>query len=55
MITEIPQPITCFLSTKSEILSDRVGPAQVPRPTPRTATMVTTHHLSLVAAAVALP
>jgi len=26
MITEIPQRITCFISTKSEILSDYAAP-----------------------------
>jgi hypothetical protein len=31
MITEIPQPITCFISTKSENISDRAAPgAQAP-------------------------
>jgi hypothetical protein len=46
MITEIPQPITCFISTKSEILSDYAAPcARVPRASLRTGLTVTTHHL----------
>jgi hypothetical protein len=45
MITETLQPITCFISTKSEILSDHPEPrAQAPRPSPRTALTVTAHH-----------
>jgi hypothetical protein len=31
MIAEIPQPITCFISTKSEILSDYAAPRARPR------------------------
>jgi hypothetical protein len=38
MIMEIPQPITCFISTKSEILSDYAAPrAAGAAPSPRTA------------------
>jgi hypothetical protein len=45
MITETLQPITCFVSTKSEIPLDHAAPrAGGPRPGPRTALRVTTHH-----------
>jgi hypothetical protein len=45
MITETSQPITCFISTKSEILSDHAAPwARAPLASPRTALTVTTHH-----------
>jgi hypothetical protein len=47
MITETLQPITCFISTKSEILRDLAAPgARVPDAGPRTDLTVTTHHLS---------
>jgi hypothetical protein len=47
MITEISQPISCFISTKNEITFDHAAPrAQVPRASPRTALTVTTHHVS---------
>jgi hypothetical protein len=50
MITENPQPISCFISTKNEITFDHAALlAQVPRANPRTALtalMVTTHHVS---------
>jgi hypothetical protein len=45
MITENPQPITCFISTKSEILDDQVAPGRGRRvPARRTALTVTKHH-----------
>jgi hypothetical protein len=45
MITETLQPITCFISTKSEILRDHAAPrALAPRPSAPTALTVTTHH-----------
>jgi hypothetical protein len=52
MITEILQPITCFISTKSENLSDHAAPwaraarsrARAARPGPHTVLTVTTHH-----------
>jgi hypothetical protein len=45
MITETSQPITCFISTKSEILHDHAAPrARAPRAGLRTALTVTTHH-----------
>jgi hypothetical protein len=38
MITEIPQPITCFISTKSENISDHAAPcARAPGASRRTA------------------
>ena len=44
MIMVIPQLICCFISTKSEILSDYAAPrARAPRASPRTAPMVTMH------------
>jgi hypothetical protein len=44
MIVEIPQPITGFISTKSEITSDYAAPLlKAPRTSPRTGI---THHLS---------
>jgi hypothetical protein len=47
MIVEIPQLITCFFSTKSEILRDHAAPpARAPRAGLRKAHTVTTHHLS---------
>jgi hypothetical protein len=47
MIVEIPQLISCFISTKSEILLDHAAPwARAPRVGPRTAHTVTTHHLN---------
>jgi hypothetical protein len=43
MITEISQPITCFISTKSEILRDPAASrARAPRVSPRTATTALT-------------
>jgi hypothetical protein len=45
MIVEIPQLITGFISTKSEILYDHAAPrGRGPRPGPRTALTVTTDH-----------
>jgi hypothetical protein len=45
MITETSQPISCGISTKSEILNDRAAPgARAPRASQRTALTVTTHH-----------
>jgi hypothetical protein len=45
MITEHPQPITCFISAKSEIPRDHAAPmAQTRRASPRTAL---THHAPL--------
>jgi hypothetical protein len=45
MIKEILQPITCFISTKSEILSDHVAPwARAARPGPHTVLTITAHH-----------
>jgi hypothetical protein len=45
MITEILQPITCFISTKSENLSDHAAfRARAARPGPHTVLTVTTHH-----------
>jgi hypothetical protein len=45
MITETSQPITCFISMKSEILSDHAAPwARAPLASPRTDLTVTTHH-----------
>jgi hypothetical protein len=53
MITETLQPITCFISTKSEIMRDYAAPgARPPGAGPRTDLTdaadltVTTHHLS---------
>jgi hypothetical protein len=53
MITETLQPITCFISTKSEILRDYAAPgARAAGTGPRTDLTdltdltVTTHHLS---------
>jgi hypothetical protein len=44
---EIPQLICCFISTKSEFLSDHAAPgAPPPRAGPRTTLTVTTHHFS---------
>jgi hypothetical protein len=46
MITEILQPISCFISTKSEIPLDHAAPrARALRVGPRTALTATTHHL----------
>jgi hypothetical protein len=45
MITETLQPITCFISAKSEILHDSAAPcARAPGASPRTALTVTTRH-----------
>jgi hypothetical protein len=45
MITETSQLITCFISTKSEILRDHAAPrARAPRGSPRTVLTNTTHH-----------
>jgi hypothetical protein len=47
MITETSQPISCFISTKSEILSDNVAPrTRAPRTRPHTALTFTTRHAS---------
>jgi hypothetical protein len=47
MITERKQLITCFISTKSEILRDHHAPrARAPRAGLRKAITVTTHHFS---------
>ena len=47
MITETLQPITCFITTKSEILHDDAAcRAPAPRTSLRTALTVTTQHLS---------
>jgi hypothetical protein len=46
MIMEIPQLICCFISMKTEIPVDQAAPgARAPHAGPRTALMVTTHHL----------